>query len=141
MCAGEEKEVMRAIEEATVTLEAKETTHQNNAQVVWTYGPERPTARIATLKHRTFRGDYDKHFRDRLQLDHQTYALTIHQLRVSDSGIYMCQSIGAKVLSQLVHLVVYSEYSSAVELGMKIKKSVHYSLHFTRFIPQQILFR
>lgn len=132
MCAAEEKEVVTAIEEATVTLEAKETTHQNNAQVVWIYGPEQPTIRIATLKYRTFRSDYAEHFRDRLQLDHQTRALTIHRLRVSDSGVYMCQSIGARVLSQLIHLVVYSKCSSAVELGMKISAAL-----FAPLIPQQ----
>lgn len=102
---------MKAREGATVTLETRETTCQNNAQVVWTYGPERPTIRIATVKERTFRSDYDERFRDRLQLDLQTGALTIDQLRVSDSGVYKCQSIGTSVLSELVHLVVYSEYS------------------------------
>ncbi|XP_035516523.1 hepatocyte cell adhesion molecule-like [Morone saxatilis] len=110
--ADEEKEAVKAREGAFVTLKTGETTRHSNAQVVWTFGPEEPNVRIAYAKEREVKDDYDEHFRDRLQLDEQTGSLTITQLRINDSGVYMFQSISNNILSQRFHLKVYSSVSS-----------------------------
>lgn len=112
MYANEKKEAVSAREGGSVTLQTTEAICQNRVKIVWVYGPERPTKQIVTLKNTMVKTDYEDHFKNRLQLDHQTGALTLHNLRVSDSGVYMCQSFGTRILSQHVHLVVYSEYSS-----------------------------
>lgn len=81
--------------------------------------------RIANVKQREVKSDYDERFTDRLRLDSQTGTLTIKQLRVSDSGVYMSTSISNNILSQRFNLVVYSEYTGhffSVRLGMKIIK-------------------
>uniref|UniRef100_A0A3Q3QLV6 Ig-like domain-containing protein n=1 Tax=Monopterus albus TaxID=43700 RepID=A0A3Q3QLV6_MONAL len=107
-CADENKEAVKAKEGATVTLQTRDTIHNINTQIVWTFGPENPNMRIATVKKREARSDYVERFRDRLQLDSLTGALTITQLRVTDSGVYMWQSISSNILSQNLHLSVYS---------------------------------
>ncbi|XP_062284086.1 SLAM family member 9-like [Scomber scombrus] len=68
--------------------------------------------RIASVKSGTVRTDYDERFRGRLQVDSRTGALNIKKLRVSDSGVYMWQSISSNVLSQSFHLTVYSSVST-----------------------------
>ncbi len=110
MSASEDPEAVKASEGATVTLKTRAIRRPDNAQVVWTFGPEKPNMLIAKVKETTVRSTYDDRFRDRLQLDSQTGALTITQLRVSDSGSYLCQYIGRNILSQHFHLSVYSKY-------------------------------
>nr|XP_046256157.1 T-lymphocyte surface antigen Ly-9-like [Scatophagus argus] len=105
-CAVEERETVKAREEVTVTLNTVKSKSHNNTQIMWIFGPK--DVLIATVKAREVKSDYDEHFRDRLQLDSQTGALTITQLRVNDSGIYMCQSIGTNILSEHFRLIVYS---------------------------------
>ncbi|XP_073341508.1 hepatic and glial cell adhesion molecule-like [Pagrus major] len=106
--ADEDKETVKAREGATVTLKTKETTRKSNVQVLWTFGPMNPNTRIASVKKWEVYSDYDEQFRDRLQLDTQTGALTITQLRVSDTGVYKSQSIGTNIISQHFHLIIYS---------------------------------
>lgn len=121
MYANEKKEAVSAREGGTVTLQTTEAICQNSVKIAWMYGPESPTKRIVTLKNTMVKSDYEDHFINRLKLDHETGALTLYNLRVGDSGVYMCQSFGTSILSQHVHLVVYSEYSSklsAVILGI-----------------------
>ncbi|XP_036959853.1 hepatocyte cell adhesion molecule-like isoform X1 [Acanthopagrus latus] len=106
--ADEDKEIVKAREGATVTLKTKETKRNSNEQVLWTFGPMNPNVRIASVKKSEVNSDYNEHFRDRLQLDTQTGALTISQLRVSDTGVYKRQFISSNIISQHFHLIVYS---------------------------------
>ncbi|TKS69388.1 CD48 antigen BCM1 surface antigen BLAST-1 HM48-1 MRC OX-45 surface antigen SLAM family member 2 [Collichthys lucidus] len=110
--ADEGQEVVEAREGATVTLNTTETSYMSNTQVVWTFGAKNPNARIANLKEREVTTDYDERFKNRLMLYGQTGALTITQLRASDSGVYMYQSIGANIISQQFYLTVYSPLHS-----------------------------
>ena len=80
MLADEDKETAKSVEGATVTLKTKETQRNSNEQVLWTFGPMNLNVRIASVKKSEVISDYNEHFRDRLQLDTQTGALTITQL-------------------------------------------------------------
>lgn len=113
VCAGEEREAVKAREGATVTLQTRET-RSDNEQIVWTFGPENLNMRIATVKKAGVKADYDERFRDRLQLDLRTGALTITQLRVTDSGFYTWQSISSHIIFHHFNLTVYSEYHTQV---------------------------
>uniref|UniRef100_A0A3Q0SDM7 Si:dkey-102c8.3 n=1 Tax=Amphilophus citrinellus TaxID=61819 RepID=A0A3Q0SDM7_AMPCI len=90
------------------SLETVTRENLTNAQIMWTFGSENPNMLLATVKKREMKSDYDERFRDRLQLDSQTGALTITQLRVLDSGIYMWQAIGNDILLEQFNLTVYS---------------------------------
>ncbi|XP_042255856.1 CD48 antigen-like [Thunnus thynnus] len=107
--AGENEVAAR--EGATVTLKTRESGSYSNIQIVWTFGTENPNMRIAIVKSREVRSEYDERFRGRLQLDSWSGALTITNLRLSDSGVYMWQSIGSTILFQNFHLTVYSSVS------------------------------
>uniref|UniRef100_UPI0037E89415 signaling lymphocytic activation molecule-like n=1 Tax=Semicossyphus pulcher TaxID=241346 RepID=UPI0037E89415 len=63
--------------------------------------------RIARVKNGVVKKPDNEHFGDRLQLDLQSGSLSIAQLRGSDSGAYMCQSIGPYIFSQQFNLTVY----------------------------------
>lgn len=106
VCSTEEKNIRKARERTNVTLQTVE--NQQNAHVVWTFGAESPNIRIATIKSEEVKSDYEERFRDRLLLDSHTGALTITDVKTSDSGIYQFQSIGKKVLIREFHLTVYS---------------------------------
>ncbi|XP_042073953.1 uncharacterized protein LOC121814016 [Haplochromis burtoni] len=66
--------------------------------------------RLATIKKRVVKSDYDARFKDRLQLNSQTGALTITQLSVQDSGIYKWQAISDTILWKQFNLTVYCKY-------------------------------
>ncbi|XP_030597739.1 HEPACAM family member 2-like [Archocentrus centrarchus] len=110
ICTDEGKTAVKAKERANVTLQTRE--NLTNAQIMWTFGSENPNMLLATVKKREMKSDYDERFRDRLQLDSQTGALTITQLRVLDSGIYMWQAIGNDILLKQFNLTVYSSVAS-----------------------------
>ncbi|XP_041640922.1 hepatocyte cell adhesion molecule-like [Cheilinus undulatus] len=104
----EEREALRSKEGGTVTLRTRKDGCDSNPQVVWMFGPESANKRIARMKNGEVKLDYIDHFRDRLELDHQSGSLTISGLKHNDSGVYMCQSIGSKIFSQLFNLTVYA---------------------------------
>ena len=92
-CHHPQEAEVAAREGATVTLQTRESGSHSNIQIVWTFGTENPNMRIAIVKSREVRSEYDERFRGRLQLDSRSGALTITKLRFSDSGVYMWQSI------------------------------------------------
>uniref|UniRef100_A0A3P9AUB2 Si:dkey-102c8.3 n=1 Tax=Maylandia zebra TaxID=106582 RepID=A0A3P9AUB2_9CICH len=106
-CFGgnEGKTAVKAKERADVTLQTGES--PSNAKIIWTFGAENPNMRLATIKKRVVKSDYDARFKDRLQLDSQTGALTITQLSVQDSGIYKWQAISDTILWKQFNLTVY----------------------------------
>ncbi|KAM7418305.1 hypothetical protein PAMA_015765 [Pampus argenteus] len=116
-CVWADEKKVTAREGGSVTLQT--TGSRNNC--VWTFGPEKPNMRIATVKSKQEKSDYDERFRGRLQLDSQTGALIITKLRVSDSGIYMWQSINRNIIFQNFNLVVYS---SVVPPTIKVNASL-----------------
>ncbi|CAI5681642.1 uncharacterized protein LOC112847045 [Oreochromis niloticus] len=106
-CFGgnEGKTAVKAKERADVTLQTGES--PSNAKIIWTFGAENPNMLLATIKKREVKSDYDESFRDRLQLDSQTGALTITQLSVLDSGIYKWQAISDTISWKQFNLTVY----------------------------------
>ncbi|XP_047220547.1 uncharacterized protein LOC124867903 [Girardinichthys multiradiatus] len=107
VCANKEKNIFKARERTNITLQTGE--HQHNAQAVWIFGAENPNIRIATIKRSgEVKSDYEEHFRGRLLLNRHTGDLTITQVKTSDSGIYQFQSIGTKIITRDIHLIVYS---------------------------------
>ncbi|XP_034544214.1 signaling lymphocytic activation molecule-like isoform X2 [Notolabrus celidotus] len=75
---------------------------------MWLFGPQNPNMRIARVKDGEVRTNYTEHFRDRLQLDHRSASLSLSGLRLNDSGVYMCRSIGSNIVSQQFNLIVYA---------------------------------
>ncbi|KAM7393499.1 hypothetical protein PAMP_020364 [Pampus punctatissimus] len=120
-CVWADEKKVTAREGGAVTLQTTESRRHNKIHIVWTFGPEKPNMRIATVKSREERSNYNEHFRGRLQLDSQTGALTVTKLRVSDSGVYMWQSINSNILFQNFNLVVYS---SVVPPTIKVNASL-----------------
>uniref|UniRef100_A0A667ZZT0 Ig-like domain-containing protein n=1 Tax=Myripristis murdjan TaxID=586833 RepID=A0A667ZZT0_9TELE len=85
-----------------------DTNHQKDSHIVWLFGRDKPTMRIASLNDGEVKTDYVDSFRDRLQLDSLNGSLTITDLRISDCGIYLGQIINTKISSHTFHLTVYS---------------------------------
>lgn len=118
---------MKAKERADVTLQTGES--PSNAKIIWTFGAENPNMRLATIKKRVVKSDYDVRFKDRLQLDSQTGALTITQLSVQDSGIYKWQAISDTILWKQFNLTVYCKYIrslASLDLENNLIKRQHF---------------
>ncbi|XP_035992610.1 hepatocyte cell adhesion molecule [Fundulus heteroclitus] len=137
VCANKERNVFKARERTTITLQTGES--QPHTQVVWTFGAENPNIRIATIKMSEVKSDYEENFRDRLLLDLQTGALTITQVKTSDSGKYRFNSIGGKIITKDFHLIVYSlvpapslSTTSAVITTSSSSVTVECSVHNSR---------
>ncbi|XP_074543826.1 hepatic and glial cell adhesion molecule-like isoform X2 [Halichoeres trimaculatus] len=76
------------------------------------YGPQQdPNLRISRLKEGKVT-HFIERFRDRLQLDQQSGSLSITRLRLNDSGVYMCRSIGINTFTQHFNLTVYVSVSA-----------------------------
>ncbi|XP_029913603.1 hepatocyte cell adhesion molecule-like [Myripristis murdjan] len=91
----------------SVSLDTREDS-QKDSHIVWLFGRDKPTMRIASLNDGEVKTDYVDSFRDRLQLDSLNGSLTITDLRISDCGIYLGQIINTKISSHTFHLTVYS---------------------------------
>uniref|UniRef100_A0A668UVQ8 Ig-like domain-containing protein n=1 Tax=Oreochromis aureus TaxID=47969 RepID=A0A668UVQ8_OREAU len=109
-------------ERADVTLQTGES--PSNAKIIWTFGAENPNMLLATIKKREVKSDYDESFRDRLQLNSQTGALTITQLSVLDSGIYKWQAISSLGTPSIT---VRSSFNTKSCSSVTVECSVHNS--------------
>uniref|UniRef100_A0A668UWR6 Ig-like domain-containing protein n=1 Tax=Oreochromis aureus TaxID=47969 RepID=A0A668UWR6_OREAU len=89
--------------------------------IIWTFGAENPNMLLATIKKREVKSDYDESFRDRLQLNSQTGALTITQLSVLDSGIYKWQAISDTISWKQFNLTVYGSYICSLSSSFNTK--------------------
>uniref|UniRef100_A0A3Q3EZR3 Contactin-4-like n=1 Tax=Labrus bergylta TaxID=56723 RepID=A0A3Q3EZR3_9LABR len=103
--------MVQAKEGQRVTLNTREDGCDSKVEVVWIFGPEKPVSRVARMRNRVLTTNYTKSFGNRLKLDPQSGSLSITELRSSDSGVYMCQSIGVNILSQQFNLIVYAGIS------------------------------
>ncbi|KAM3622964.1 uncharacterized protein V6R79_005420 [Siganus canaliculatus] len=118
--AAEEENSVNRKEGATVTLHTRDTEQQHNTQIIWMFANETSNKRIASVYQEQVNVDYEDGFKERLKLD-SNGSLTITKLRLSDSGIYMYQSIGSTISSQGIQLVVYSSLCSP---SIKVNKAL-----------------
>ncbi|XP_060909122.1 uncharacterized protein LOC132986633 [Labrus mixtus] len=122
--SDEEREMVQAKLGQRVTLNTREDRCDSRAEVVWIFGPEKPARRVARMRNRVVTTNYTKSFGNRLKLDPQSGSLSITELRSSDSGVYMCQSIGVNILSQQFNLIVYASVCSpSIRINMTAMNS------------------
>lgn len=108
--SGEEKEMVRGREGDSVTLSSRGDGCDRGTQVVWMFGSQQvPNLRIARLREGEVHTHFIESFRDRLQLDQRSGSLSITGLRLNDTGVYMCRSIGRNTFTQQFSLTVYGK--------------------------------
>ncbi len=69
---------------------------QRDDEVVWMFGPQELAIAKIPKNGNNISYTNDEHFRDKLQLDHQTGDLTISDIRIPISGDYQMKITGSK---------------------------------------------
>ncbi|XP_047671887.1 signaling lymphocytic activation molecule-like isoform X1 [Tachysurus fulvidraco] len=124
--AGDETVTLQEVEGTTITLHTGITGIQSDAHIVWFYGPEKLEEKI--LISQVFKGetvtDISERFKERLQLDRISGALTIRNISRTDSGVYLLQVITGRVSSSTFSVSVYAPVSTPVIINERGKRSV-----------------
>ncbi|KAI5616393.1 hypothetical protein C0J50_24060, partial [Silurus asotus] len=96
-------------EETTITLHTGITGIQSDAHIVWFYGPEKAEEKI--LNSQMFKGEtvteISERFKERLQLDRTSGALTIRNISRNHSGVYLLHVITGRLSSRTFRVSVY----------------------------------
>ncbi|XP_047671847.1 signaling lymphocytic activation molecule-like isoform X4 [Tachysurus fulvidraco] len=124
--AGDETVTLQEVEGTTITLHTGITGIQSDAHIVWFYGPEKAEEKI--LISQVFKGetvtDISERFKERLQLDRISGALTIRNISRTDSGVYLLQVITGRLSSRTFSVSVYAPVSTPVIINERGKPSV-----------------
>ncbi|XP_058877753.1 SLAM family member 5-like isoform X1 [Acipenser ruthenus] len=96
---------------------------QPDTEVYWRYGPVEPDSVIAKIQNGKIKV-FDKRFKARLQLDNMSSSLRINGLQTADRGIYQVEEIEENGFKKRFHLSVYSQPSSAAQLGGQQVKGI-----------------
>ncbi|XP_060720062.1 signaling lymphocytic activation molecule-like [Tachysurus vachellii] len=124
--AGEETVTLQEVEGTTITLHSGITGIQGDAQILWTYGPEKSEEKI--LNSYVHKGeiftDISERFKERLQLDRISGALTIRNISRTDSGVYFLQVITGPISSRTFSVSVYAPVSTPVIIKQRGIRSV-----------------
>ncbi|XP_060744242.1 CD48 antigen-like [Tachysurus vachellii] len=124
--AGDEMVTLQEVEGTTITLHTGITGIQSDAQIMWIYGPEKAEKRI--LNSYVHKGeiftDISERFKERLQLDRISGALTIRNISRTDSGVYSLQVMNGSTLSRTFNVSVYAPVSTPVIINERGKRSV-----------------
>ncbi|KAF4071330.1 hypothetical protein AMELA_G00271950 [Ameiurus melas] len=114
--AGDETVTLQEVEGTTITLHTGITGIQTDAQILWFYGPEKAEEKI--LFSQVFKGEtvteISERFKERLQLDRISGALTIRNISRNHSGVYLLQVIAGRVSSRTFSVSVYAPVSTPV---------------------------
>ncbi|KAB5518284.1 hypothetical protein PHYPO_G00163970 [Pangasianodon hypophthalmus] len=114
--AGDETVKLQEVEGTTITLHTGRTGIQSDAQILWSYGPEKAQKKI--LNSQVFKGEtvteISERFKERLQLDRTSGALTIRNISRNDSGVYLLQVIADDIISRTFSVSVYAPVSTPV---------------------------
>ncbi|XP_064191015.1 CD48 antigen-like isoform X2 [Anguilla rostrata] len=98
------------------------------AQILWIFHSGSSKKTIAQLIRGEFASDYIEEFRDRLQLDRQTWSLNISNLNSKDTGVYHVQVIANEISDQKFNLIVYSPVPKPVITHITPRHSVSRSV-------------
>ncbi|KAF7687064.1 hypothetical protein HF521_015457 [Silurus meridionalis] len=103
---------LQEVEGTTITLHTGITGIQTDAHIVWFYGPEKAEEKI--LNSQMFKGEtvteISERFKERLQLDRISGALTIRNISRNHSGVYLLHIITGRLSSRTFRVSVYGEY-------------------------------
>ncbi|XP_058240540.1 natural killer cell receptor 2B4-like [Hemibagrus wyckioides] len=124
--AGDETVTLQEVEGTTITLHTGITGIQSDAHIVWFYGPEKAEKKI--LNSQVFKGEtvteISERFKERLQLDRISGALTIRNISRTDSGVYLLHVITEHLSSRTFSVSVYAPVSAPVIRNQRGKRSV-----------------
>ncbi|XP_060773193.1 signaling lymphocytic activation molecule-like isoform X2 [Neoarius graeffei] len=114
--AGDETVTLQEVEGTTITLHTGITGIQSDAQILWLYGPEK--AEEKTLISQVFKGEtvteISERFKERLQLDRISGALTIRNISRNLSGVYLLHVLTGRLSSRTFSVSVYAPVSAPV---------------------------
>ncbi|XP_047671861.1 signaling lymphocytic activation molecule-like [Tachysurus fulvidraco] len=122
--AGDETVTLQEVEGTTITLHTGITGIQSDAQILCFYGPEKAEEKILTSP--VFKGqrEISERFKERLQLDRISGALTIRNISRTDSGVYLLQVITGRLSSRTFSVSVYAPVSTPVIINERGNRSV-----------------
>ncbi|XP_060773213.1 uncharacterized protein LOC132883516 [Neoarius graeffei] len=124
--AGDETVTLQEVEGTTITLHTGITGIQSDAQILWFYGPEKGEEK--TLISQVFKGEtvteISERFKERLQLDRISGALTIRNISRNLSGVYLLQVITPCLSSRTFSVSVYAPVSAPVIRNQRGNRSV-----------------
>ncbi|KAG7314218.1 hypothetical protein KOW79_022714 [Hemibagrus wyckioides] len=124
--AGDETVTLQEVEGTTITLHTGITGIQSDAQVLWLYGPKKAEEKI--LNSQVFKGEtvteISERFKERLQLDRISGALTIRNISRTDSGVYLLQVLTGRFSSRTFSVSVYAPVSAPVIRNQRGNRSV-----------------
>ncbi|XP_046698693.1 signaling lymphocytic activation molecule-like isoform X2 [Silurus meridionalis] len=122
--AGDEMVTLQEVEGTTITLHTGITGIQTDAHIVWFYGPEKAEEKI--LNSQMFKGEtvteISERFKERLQLDRSSGALTIRNISRNHSGVYLLHVITGRLSSRTFRVSVYAPVSTPV-INVRKKRS------------------
>ncbi|XP_060773212.1 uncharacterized protein LOC132883515 [Neoarius graeffei] len=114
--AGDETVTLQEVEGTTITLHTGITGIQSDAQIQCFYGPEKGEEKI--LISQVFKGEtvteISERFKERLQLDRISGALTIRNISRNLSGVYLLQVLTGRLSSRTFSVSVYAPVSAPV---------------------------
>ncbi|XP_047671873.1 CD48 antigen-like isoform X2 [Tachysurus fulvidraco] len=124
--AGDETVTLQELEGTTITLNPGITGIQSNAQILWRYGPEKEDKTILNsyMHGGVIFTNISEGFKERLQLDRNSGALTIRNISRTDSGVYTFHTLNGRVSSRTFSVSVYAPVSTPVIINERGKPSV-----------------
>ncbi|XP_060771674.1 uncharacterized protein LOC132882602 [Neoarius graeffei] len=124
--AGDEIVTLQEVEGTTITLHTGITGIQSDAHIQCFYGPEKAEEKI--LISQVFKGEtvteISERFKERLQLDRISGALTIRNISRNLSGVYLLQVLTEHLSSRTFSVSVYAPVSAPVIRNQRGKRSV-----------------
>ncbi|XP_027004150.2 CD48 antigen-like isoform X1 [Tachysurus fulvidraco] len=125
--AGDETVTLQELEGTTLTLHTGITGIKSNAHILWKYGPEKAEETIlnSVVANGTVYTEIKERFKDRLQLDRSSGALTIRNISRNDSGVYSFHIINGLLPLRTLIVSVYAPVSTPVIINERGKRSVN----------------
>ncbi|KAI5087579.1 natural killer cell receptor 2B4-like [Silurus meridionalis] len=104
--AGDEMVTLQEVEGTTITLHTGITGIQSDAQIVWVYGSEKAEKKIVIIQ--MFKGETER-FKESLQLNRTSGALTIRNISRNHSGVYLLYVMTRRLYSRTFTVSVNGE--------------------------------
>ncbi|XP_060722191.1 titin-like [Tachysurus vachellii] len=125
--AGDETVKLQELEGTNITLRPKITGIQPDALILWFYGPEKGDKRIliSQVDDGKIVTKISERFKERLQLDRISGALTIRNISRNDSGVYVFHTHNGPVSFRTFNVSVYAPVSTPVIINERGKRSVN----------------
>ncbi|XP_046699407.1 signaling lymphocytic activation molecule-like isoform X1 [Silurus meridionalis] len=122
--AGDEMVTLQEVEGTTITLHTGITGIQTDAHIVWFYRPEKAEKKI--LISQMFKGEtvteISERFKESLQLNRSSGALTIRNINRNHSGVYLLHVMTRRLYSRTFRVSVYAPVSTPV-INVRRKRS------------------